>query len=135
MGQRHDRGSVVVETHADAVCEAGAAEQAADRQTADRHDELRAEKTKLPLAPERAKFLLLRRGRSVTFACLRAPGIAAGHGRAVERRVELALVHLKPAAECSSCLAAPRPPLLALDDPRRLAEHVSALALVGLDDR
>src|SRR3712207_8129629 len=42
-------------------------------------------------------------------------------------RSELVLLELEPAAERPSRAPAPRPALLALDDPRRLAEDVRAL--------
>ena len=56
------------------------------------------------------------------------PGIAAGHGRAIERGVERLLVQLEPAAQHLAGAAPPGQTLLALDDARRLAEEIRALA-------
>src|SRR4029453_1113799 len=61
--------------------------------------------------------------------------IAARDRRAVERRVERVFVELEPPAQRLACATAPREAFPAFLDPRRLAEHVRALAPVGLDDR
>src|SRR5262249_37521941 len=49
-------------------------------------------------------------------------------GRAVERRVELVLVHPEPPPQRLAGAAAPGPPLLAFDHAGRLAEHIRELA-------
>src|SRR5205814_776927 len=74
------------------------------------------------------------RRRPVAAAAGRGAGVAAGHRRAVEGRVELVLVHLEPAPERPAGAAPPRPPLLALDHARRLSQQVRTLALVTVQD-
>ncbi len=68
-------------------------EQPPRREPADGDDETRAQQPKLPLAPERAQPLLVRRRRPVAAAGSRAAGIAPRDRRAVERGVELVLLH------------------------------------------
>src|SRR5581483_5638867 len=93
------------------------------------------QQAQLVVAPQRAEPLLLGRRRAVAAPGRRASGVAARHRRAVEGRVELVLVELEPAAQRLSGATAPRPSFFALDDARRLAEEVRALALTGCDDR
>src|SRR5205085_928818 len=81
------------------------------------------------------QLLLARRRRPVAAAARRAPGIAARDRGAVERAVELALVHVQPPPQRSARPPAPGAPLLALHRARRLAEHVRELSLPAMDDR
>ena len=127
--------AVELEPPADALGEARQAEQPPDREAADGDDQRRARSRRAPTrartrrAPARAASACGRRGRR------RLPGVAARDRGAVEGRVELVLVQLEPAAQRLAGAAAPGAALLALDDPRRLAEHVRALAGAALDDR
>src|SRR5262249_27961321 len=119
----------------DALIEGAAADQAPDREPADRHDQFRPEQAQLPLEPERAQLLLARRRHPVAGARRRAAGVAPGDGGAVERRVEGVVVEVEPAAQVLAGAAAPRSPLLALEHAGRLAVHVGALSLVALEHR
>ncbi len=96
-------------------------------------DQPRPKEPKLPLAPERAELLLAGRGRAVAAAAWGTARVAARDGGAIERRVELVLVHRQPAPQRLPGAPAPRPSLLSLDDPRRLPEDVRALAQVPLE--
>src|SRR5436190_19637914 len=125
MRERDRRRAVHVAALADAV-EALPSEQRTGRQTADGDDQLRPEQAQLMLAPGRAECALLRCRRPVTAAGRRLARVAAGDGGAVEGVVELVLVQPQPAAERPARAPAPRPPLLGLDDPGRLAVHVGA---------
>src|SRR5436309_685655 len=60
-----------------------------------------------------------------------AARVAARDRGAVERRVELLLLELEPAAQRAAGPPPPRQPLLALDHARRLAEEVRALPGTG----
>src|SRR5580765_3948262 len=135
MRQR-DRDRVLeLVAHADALADALDAEKAARGEPADRDDESRMHELELPPPPELAEVLLGRSRRPVAAAARRRAGVAAGHGRAVERRVELVLVEVEPAAERASRAAAPRQPFEPLLLARRLSEDVCALAAVRLHDR
>src|SRR5262249_9451178 len=121
------------EPSADAT-ERALAEQAPDREPADRKDQPRGHETQLPLTPERAQLLLARRRRSIATAQDRTSGVAAGDRSAVERRVEGGLVHGEPAAQRLARSPSPRAPLDAFDGARRLAEDEGALPSVALED-
>ena len=99
------------------------------------HDQPRPKEPKLPLAPELAQLLLASRGRPVAAASRRTARVAARHRGAVERRVELVLVHRQPAPQRLPGAPAPRPSLLSLDHSRRLSEDVRPLARMPLEDR
>src|SRR4051794_10452452 len=133
MGKRHDGRAVALELAADAFGERTAAEQAFDREAADGDDQGGAEEAELPVEPERAELSLPGRRRAVARARGRAAGVTAHDGSAVERGIEGVLVEVEPAAEGLARAAAPRAALAALDDSRRLAVHVRALALVALE--
>jgi len=78
--------------------------------------------------PLNAGELLLARPRRPVAASGRCAARIAPRDRgAVERRVELVLVHLQPAAKRLPGATPPRPALLALDQSRRLSVHVRAL--------
>ena len=127
MGERDRNRAVVLVARADALGDALDAEQPARREPADGDDQLRGEQAQLVVAPVLAEPLLLRRRRTVAPSRRRPARIAARDRRAVERLVEGVLVELEPAPQRLAGAPAPRPPLLALDDPRRLAEQVRAL--------
>ena len=123
MRERDRDRSVELVADADALADAAHAEQPARREAADGDDETGLQQAELFVPPALAEPLLLRRRRSVA-----APGggparIAARDRRAVERRVELVLVQLEPAAQRLARPAAPRPALLSLDDPRAPARR------------
>src|SRR5215211_6360789 len=128
-------GAVVLEALADALGHALQAEQAPYGQPPDGHDQARPDELELPAAPERAELLLPRRRGAVAAAAPRLARIAPRDRGAVEGRVEVVLAELEPPPQRAAGPTAPRASLLALDRARRLAEHVGALALVGLDDR
>src|SRR5215217_6558041 len=129
VGQRDCDRAVEVERPPHEVGHRPQAEQPPRREPADGDDEARAQQSQLPLAPERAEALLLRRRRPVAAAGRRAAGVAARDRRAVERGVELVLLELEPPPEGLAGAAAPRPPFLALQDPRRLPVQIRALAV------
>src|SRR5215470_14381825 len=135
MRQRDHDGVLAREATADARSEPVNPEQPLDREPTDRDDQLRSQELELPVPPEGAQLLLARPRRAVAAAGGRAAGIAARYRRAVERLVELLLVELEPAAKRLACTAAPGSALLALDDARRLAVHVRALARVQIANR
>src|ERR687897_3450737 len=135
MGQRDCRCSTELVAPADRLAEVAQAEQPPRRKAADHQHEVRSNQAELPFAPERAELLLARCGRAIPAARRRPARVAARDRRAVEGRVELVLVQLEPAAERLPGAAPPGQPLLALDDPGRLAVDVCALARVRLDDR
>src|SRR3954470_3188377 len=121
MRQRdRDRVPVLIAL-ADTLAHALRAEQPAGSEPAHGHDHARTQQPQLVVAPALAGVLLARRGRAVAAPRRRLSGVAAGDRRAVERRVELVLVHREPAAQRLPGPTAPRPALRALDDPRRLA--------------
>ena len=115
---------------ADALAERRDAEQTPDREPADRHDQLRAQQTQLPLVPEATELLLSRCGHSVATAGGGPAGVAPRHRGAIEALVELVALESEPAAEGLAGAAAPGKPLLAFDEPRSLAEEVRALPVV-----
>ena len=88
MGKGDDRHAVELELLADAPRELAQPEQVSDGEPADRDDQAGSEQRELPRAPERAEFLLVRRGQAVTAASWRSSRIAAGDRGAVEGRVE-----------------------------------------------
>src|SRR5207253_2950700 len=135
MGQGNRDGAVVLEAATDALADALQPEQAARGEAAHRDDQARPDEAPLPFAPEGAELLLTRRGRAVAAAAACLAGVAPSDGGAVERRVELVLVELEPAAQSTARAAAPRQALHAFLHSRRLPEHVGALPLVRLDDR
>ena len=128
VGQRDDGHAVALEALADRRREIGETEHASKREAAHRDDQPGSKQLELPVAPELAEVLLARRRCAVAATRRHAPGIAACHRRAVERRVERLLLELEPAAELLAGAAAPREPLLALDDPGRLSEEIRVLA-------
>src|SRR2546429_6631618 len=134
MREGHARRPVQLEAPADAVGEARDTQEAADREAAYRDDQRRPQDLQLPVAPERAQLLLSRRRRPVAAARRRVPRITARHRRAIERRVELVLVHLEPAPQRPAGAATPGPPLLTFDDAGCLAVHVRTLTQVLVDD-
>src|ERR671911_619931 len=79
-----------------------------DGQAADGNDDGGPQKTQVPVEPEAAELDLARRWRSVTPAGRMLARIAARHRDAVERLVELVLVHAEPDAKRSSGAAASR---------------------------
>src|SRR5262245_63215404 len=135
MGERDDRGLFVRIAAADVVGEAGMAEQPPQRKPADGDDQSRADELELPLAPERAELLLDRRRRAVAASGGRLARIAPRHGGAVERPVELVVVHAEPGAEGLAGSTAPGSPLGSLLHARRLPEHVGLLPVVRQRDR
>ena len=135
MGQRNHGGAVELVPAADARREPADPQQPPDREPAHGNDQPRTDDLELPLAPEPAQRLFVRRRRTVAASRGRPSWIAAGDGRAVERLVELVLLEREPAPQRLTRAAAPRPPFLALDDSRRLAVHVRALAGVDVPDR
>src|SRR3954452_15490753 len=128
MRQRNDRGAVELIRATDAVGQAADPEQALDRKTADRNDQLGPQDLELPASPERAQLLLARRRRPVAASRSRPSRIAPCDGGAVERRIELVLLEVEPAAQGLAGTAAPRAALLALDDAGCLSVHVRTLA-------
>ena len=102
-------------------------EQTPQREPADRDDQLRPQQLELPVAPERAELLLARRRRAVAAAGRRrGPGSSASPTRSRRsRRTRPRRARASGAA--SGRRAAPRQPLLSLDDARRLAEEIRAL--------
>src|SRR5918996_4201948 len=134
MRQRHDDGVVPLQPLPHALAQPVDAEQPPRRQPADGDDQARAQESQLPISPEGAERLLLRRRQPVAPAAGQAPGIAARHGGAVERVVELVLVEPEPAAEGLPGAAAPRPELLPLEHARRLPEQICPLILATLED-
>ena len=135
MRQRdHDRVAARIAL-ADRIGQRRDPEQAPKREPADGDDQVRPQQLELPVAPELAELLLAWRRRAVAAARRRAPGVAAGDGGAVEGLVQLVALEPEPAAELLPGAAAPRQPLLAFDDPRRLAEEIRALAGVRGSDR
>src|SRR4051794_2396146 len=127
MRKRDGHRTVVLVPCADTFRDALDPEQPSRRETADGHDQLRADQPQLVVAPVLAKPLLLRRRGAIAAARRGPPGIAPRDRRAVERAVEGLLVHLEPPPQCLAGAAAPRPTLLTLDDARGLAEQVRAL--------
>src|SRR5512146_256226 len=112
-----DRGRTAeVVTPADRIGETRHAEEPSRRESADRHDQLRLEEPQLRVTPALAEPLLLRRRRAVAASRACASGVAPRHRGAVERRVELVLVELEPAAQRLARTASPRAAFLALDD-------------------
>src|SRR5687768_6990412 len=109
MGKRDNRGAVPLEAPANAARQTRDPEQAADRKTSHRDDELRADDLELPVAPERAQLALARRRRAIAAAGGWAARIATGDRGAVEGRVELVLLQLEPATQRSACTATPGP--------------------------
>src|SRR5262249_35378780 len=69
-----------------------------------------------------------------TAAGRRLAGVAACGRCAVERSVELVLVHREPGAERLARAAAPGPALLAFDDAGRLTVEVRPLSCAALQD-
>src|SRR5215470_4051808 len=124
MGERNDRCRGQLEALSDAGRERRKAEQPSECQAADRDDQTRLQQRELPVAPERAQLLLVRRRRPVAAAGRCAARVAARDGRAVEGGVELVLVELEPAAQSPAGASTPGEPLLSLDDARRLTEEI-----------
>src|SRR5262249_15443623 len=104
-------------------------------EAADGDDESRSEDRELPLAPERAEALFLRRRGAVASAGRCLPRIAARDGGAVERRVELVLLEPEPVAQSASGATAPRTSLEPLLDARCLAVQVRPLVVDRRDHR
>src|ERR1700759_582483 len=115
MGEGYDRRSPSLEALPDAGRERGQAEQPAQREAADRDDQTWAQQLELPVAPERAELLLMRRRRPVAASGRRTARVAARDGGAVEGAVELVLGELEPAAQRPARAPAPGQPLLSLD--------------------
>src|SRR4029453_2618185 len=116
MRQRDRDGVVELVADPDGLAHAFHAEQAARREPADRHDQARTDELELPVAPERAELLLLRRWRPVAASARSASRVATRDRRTVERRVERVLVELEPAAQRLAAAPGPRgafPPFLA----------------------
>src|ERR1700746_808707 len=110
-------------------------QKSADCQAADRNDQLRSHDPQLPVTPKLAKLLLAWSGRAIPAAEKRPTRVTARDRRAVERRVELFLVELEPAAQRSARATAPRASFLAFDESRRLPVHVGALIDTFIADR
>src|SRR3954463_2803176 len=135
MRQRNHRGAVELIRATDALGQAADPEQALDRKTADRNDQLRPQDLEFPAAPERAQLLLARSRRPVAASRSRPSRIAPCDRGAVERRIELVLLEAEPAAQGLAGTAAPRAALLALDDARCLSIHVRTLVEVHVAHR
>jgi hypothetical protein len=134
MRQRDGDGISELEAAAHTVVEPGDPEQSPRGEPADGNDHSRIEQPELPLEPEAAKLELPRGRRTVAPTGWMAPGIAARHRRAVEKAVEFLLVELEPATQRPAGATAPRPPLLALDDSRRLPDDHGALTRSAFED-
>src|SRR5262249_42442237 len=89
----------------------------------------------LCIAPTAAQAPLDGRRRAVASTRGGPSRIAAGHGCAVERHVELVLVQPKPAPQRHARATPPRHPFCSLDDAPCLTEEVRALAVAGRADR
>jgi hypothetical protein len=135
MRKRYDRCLSLHEGPADCPRQARQAEQASQREPADRDDERRSQQRQLPLAPELAEPLLGRRRRAVAATRGGAARIAPRHRSAVERRVERGFVQLEPTSQRPARAAPPRPSLDPLDRAWRLAEEVRALSRYTLEHR
>src|SRR5438045_1004063 len=135
MGEWDHNRIVQLVAPADALCEAGDPQKAANREAADGNDHRGPHDAELPVTPELAQRLLARRRCSVTATRWRATGVTPRHRSAVERRIELVFVELEPATERSPGTSAPRAPLFAFHDAGRLAVHVGALVDAVVADR
>ena len=120
---------------ADPVAQAASRQKPANRESADRDDQLRPQQAQLPFEPEGAELALDRRRHAVTGAGRRPAGIAARDRGAVEGRVELVLVEVEPPAQRLPGTATPRSEFRSLDDPGSLAVDERALAEVPLQHR